>query len=144
MKLVTLLKLMNNKKQNVSLLKLPTFKDARGNLTALELKDYVNWPVKRIYYLTDVTAPRGGHAVRYEQKMYICQKGTVKARLHDGDKWHEFELHGPDDAILMSTMCFRDFYEFSADAVLMAVSSVNYHPEDYIYNLEEFIKEVNL
>ena len=35
---------------------------------------------------------------------------------------------------------FRDFYEFSEDCVLLAISSVNYVPEDYIYDLEEFIE----
>lgn len=115
--------------------------DERGTLSVMELKDFVDWPVKRVYYLTDVKAARGGHAVRHEKKIYICQKGTVKARLHDGAKWNEFELHGPDDAIIMNGMCFRDFYEFSADAVLLALSSVNYVPEDYIYDLEVFIKE---
>lgn len=122
-------------------IKLESFKDERGVLTPIELKDYVDWPVKRIYYLTDVTQPRGGHAVRGEKKMYICQKGHIKARLHDGEKWNEFELDGPGDAILMNEMCFRDFYHFSPDAVLLAVSSVNYVPDDYIYDLDQFVKE---
>ncbi len=125
-------------------IKFKSFKDERGILTAIELKDYVDWPVKRVYFLTDVTMPRGGHAVRHEKKIYVCQKGTVKARLHDGEKWNEFELHGPDDAILMNEMCFRDFYDFSSDAVLLAISSVNYVPEDYIYDLEKFISEVKV
>lgn len=129
--------------EKVQKIKLKSFKDERGVLTAIEIKDYAEWEVKRVYYLTDVTKPRGGHAVRNEKKMYICQKGTVKARLHDGEKWNEFELHGPDEAILMPSMCFRDFYDFSSDAVLLAVSSVNYVPEDYIYDLEEFVCEVN-
>ncbi|MEK7673282.1 MAG: FdtA/QdtA family cupin domain-containing protein [Patescibacteria group bacterium] len=120
-----------------------SFVDERGSLTAVELKDFVDWPVARIYYLTDVSKPRGGHAVRHERKIYICQKGTIKARLHDGSKWLDFELKGPTDAIIMREMCFREFYDFSPDAVLMAVSSVNYVPEDYIYDLDEFIKEVN-
>jgi hypothetical protein len=124
-------------------IKFKTFEDERGKLTAIELKDYVNWEAKRVYYLNDVVLPRGGHAVRGEQKIYICQKGQVKARLHDGEKWIEFELNGPDEAIQMDGMCFRDFYDFSEDAVLMAISSVNYVPEDYIYDLEEFIKEAN-
>lgn len=130
--------------EKVKQIKLPTHTDDRGSLTVLELRDFVDWEAKRIYYLTDVSKPRGGHAVKMEQKLYICQKGTVKARLHDGEQWHEFELNGPDDAILMSGMCFRDFYDFSPDAVLMAVSSVNYVPEDYIYDLDEFINFVKL
>lgn len=122
---------------------LKNFVDERGTLTAIELKDFVDWNAKRVYYLTDVTKARGGHAVKGEKKIYICQKGSIKARLHDGEKWHEFELNGPGDAILMNEMCFRDFYEFSADAVLMAISSVNYNPEDYIYDLDEFKNYVN-
>lgn len=127
--------------EKVKKLKLKSFKDERGILTAIEIKDYATWPVKRVYYLTDVSMPRGGHAVRGEKKLYVCQKGHVKARLHDGEKWNEFELNGPDDAILMNGMCFRDFYDFSPDAVLMAISSVNYDPADYIYDFEEFLKE---
>ena len=122
--------------------KFKSFTDERGTLTPIELRDYFDWPVKRVYYLTDVKSARGGHAVKDEQKIYICQKGSIKARLHDGEKWHEFDLQGPDDAILMSGMCYRDFYDFSPDAVLMAISSVNYVPEDYIYDLDEFIKYV--
>lgn len=132
------------KMEKLKKIKLKTFKDARGVLTAIELKDYVDWEVKRVYYLTDVVSARGGHAVKHEKKMYVCQKGMVKCRLHDGEKWNEFELNGPDDAILMNEMCFRDFYEFSPDAVLMAISSVNYVPKDYIYDLDEFIKFVSL
>ena len=119
---------------------LQTFRDERGSLTPFEASEILDWPVKRVYYLTDVTAPRGQHCVRNERKIYICQKGQIKARLHDGEQWHDFELSGPGDAILMEEDCFRDFYEFSEDAVLLALSSVNYDPEDYIYDLEEFIQ----
>ena len=37
----------------------------------------------------------------------------------------------------------KDFYDFSPDAVLLAIYSVNYVSDDYIYDLDEFIKEVN-
>jgi len=127
--------------ERVKLVELPTFKDERGVLTAIELKDFCDFDVKRVYFLTDVVSARGGHAVRGEQKLYVCQKGEVEARMHDGEKWHEFKLSGPSEGILMTGMCFRDFWKFSEDAVLMAISSVNYNPSDYIYDLDEFIKE---
>lgn len=124
----------------VQKIKFSTFSDDRGKLVPIELKDYIDWEVKRVYYVTDVTKPRGGHAVKDEKKIYVCQKGKIKAKLHDGKEWHEFELEGPDDGILMSGMCYREFYDFTTDAVLMAISSVNYHAEDYIYDFDEFIK----
>ncbi len=42
----------------------------------------------------------------------------------------------------MHGMCYRDFTDFSSDAVLMAISSVNYNADDYIYDLDEFINYV--
>jgi len=121
---------------------LRTFSDESGSLTPVELKDFVAWPVKRVYYLTDVRGSRGGHCVKGERKIYICQKGTVKCRFHDGlsSDWVQFELRGPSDGIVMDGDYYRDFYDFSEDAVLMAISSVNYNPEDYIYDLNEFIE----
>jgi len=128
--------------EKIKKIKFNSFKDDRGVLTPIELKDYTDWETKRVYYLTDVTAARGGHAVKGEQKLYVCQKGKIKARFHDGDKWIEFEIEGPDEGLLMSGPCFREFYDFSDDAVMMAISSVNYVPEDYIYDLDEFINFV--
>ncbi|MBD3330849.1 hypothetical protein GF354_04965 [Candidatus Peregrinibacteria bacterium] len=123
--------------------KISCFKDPRGVLGVLEMKDYVDWPVKRVYYVTDVTADRGGHAVRHEKKIYICLKGSILARFHDGHGWSEHQMRGPDDAIVLSKMLYREFVNFSKDAVLLAISSVNYNPDDYIYDLEEYINEVN-
>lgn len=125
-------------------LTLPTHSDPRGSLTVLELKDYIDWEPKRIYYVTDVQAPRGGHAVRGEKKIYICMQGSCKGRFHDGHAWQEFDLKGPSDAIKMDTMCFREFVDFTPGTVLMAVSSVNYNKSDYIYDLDEFLREAVL
>lgn len=121
-------------------IQLGIFKDERGSLTPIELKDYIDWPVKRIYYVNHVKGTRGGHCVRGEKKMYVCQQGTVKCRLHDGKKWHEISL-SEGDAVLMKEPCFREFMDFSDGSVLLAISSVNYNPKDYIYDLDEFIKE---
>ncbi|MBU1992618.1 MAG: FdtA/QdtA family cupin domain-containing protein [Patescibacteria group bacterium] len=121
-------------------IKLNIFKDERGALVPIELHKYVDWPVKRIYYVNHVTAPRGGHAVRDEKKIYVCQQGTIKGRLHDGEKWNDIDLD-EGDAIIMKEPCFREFNEWSFGSVLLAISSVNYRPDDYIYDLDEFIKE---
>ena len=135
---------MKLKKKNLQMtlkkINFKTFTESSGSLTPIEIKDFVDWPVKRVYYLTDVVGSRGGHCVKNEKKIYVCQKGTVKCKFHDGNEWTSFELKGPSDGILMEGDYYRDFYEFSPDAVLMAVSSVNYNPVDYIYDLNEFIE----
>ena len=133
------------------LIKIPTHTDARGSLSAVELKDIAgaDWPVKRVYYVTGVPAlkehgdgQRGGHAVRGEKKIYVCVQGQVTARIHDGAGWHELHLSGPSDGILMNEMCWREFSGFSEGAVLLAISNMNYEPEKYIYDFEGFLGEV--
>lgn len=122
-------------------IKIPTHTDERGRLSVVELKDYVDWETKRVYYVTGVEGSRGGHAVRGEKKIYICMNGSVLARIHDGKEWHEFELNGPDDALLMNEMCWREFKNFSSGTVLTAISNMNYEKDKYIWNLDEFIAE---
>ena len=89
--------------------------------------------------MTGVTLDRGGHAVRGEKKIYICMQGTMTARIHDGEKWHEMALKGPDDAILMNETCWREFKDFSPGAVLCAISNMNYERDKYIYVFKEFL-----
>ena len=108
--------------------KIPTHADPRGKLSAIEIKDFVDWEVKRVYYVTDVTLDRGGHAVRGEKKIYV----------HDGKAWHEFKMEGPDEAIVMDGMCWREFKDFSPGSVLMAISNMNYEKDKYIYDFEVF------
>ncbi len=123
------------------LIKIPRHTDPRGNLSAIELHEYIDWVPKRVYYVTNVTQDRGGHAVRGEKKIYVCVQGTMTARIHNGKEWHEFQLSGPDDAILMNEMCWREFKNFSPGAVLMAISNMNYEKDKYIYDFEEFLSE---
>lgn len=123
------------------IVKFKTFTDERGSLTPVELKDFIDWDVKRLYYVTDVKLPRGGHAVRGEKKIYVMMQGEAKAKIHDGEKWHEVMLKGPDMALNMHETCFREFYDFTEGAVLAVLSNMNYDPESYIYDLNDFIKE---
>lgn len=121
---------------------LPTHLDSRGSLTVLELKDFIDFEPKRIYYVTDVKGSRGGHAVRGEKKIYVCMQGSCKGRFHDGIEWTTFDLKGPSEGIKMDSMCFREFTDFTPGTVLMAVSSVNYNKNDYIFDFDEFLREM--
>ncbi|MBU1151228.1 FdtA/QdtA family cupin domain-containing protein [Patescibacteria group bacterium] len=124
-------------------IKLEVFTDDRGVLVPLELKDFIDWEVKRIYFLPVLKGERGAHAVRGEKKIYICEKGTMEASFHDGKAWVDFELNGSGEAVVMEGFYYRKFFNFSDDAVLLAVSSLNYNRDDYVFDLDEFIKEAN-
>ncbi len=124
-------------------IKIPTFNDDRGDLSVLELKDFIDWEPKRIYYVTGAVKDRGGHAVRGEKKIYICAQGTITARIHDGKSWKEFKLKGPDDGLIVEEMVYREFKDFSKGAVLVSVSNLNYDKSKYIFDFDEFLKEMN-
>lgn len=127
--------------EKVRQIKIPTHRDPRGDLSVVEFKDYIDWIPKRVYYVTNTKEQRGGHAVIGERKIYICMQGDVKAKFHDGQGWKEFNLHGPDDAIIMDGLCWRDF-EISNDGVLCAISNMNYEKDKYIYNYDDFLVKV--
>ncbi len=129
--------------ETVRLVKIPTHSDPRGNLSVVELKDFVDWIPKRVYYVTGTKLDRGGHAFIGEKKIYICMAGSVDARLHDGKKWHEFKLCGPDDAIIMDGFCWRDFMNFSEGTVLCAISNQNYDKSKYIFDFDQFLESAN-
>jgi len=121
---------------------LTLFHDDRGDLGVLEISDFVNWDVKRIYYVTNVVKPRGGHCVTGEKKIYVCLKGRVLARFYDGNDWKEISLVGPNQAVLMEGDYWREFVDFTEDCVLLAVSSMNYESDKYIMNLTDYEKYV--
>jgi len=127
--------------EKITRIKFPTHIDERGQLSVVELNNYIDWVPRRIYYLTDVKMDRGGHAVRGEKKIYICMQGTMTAKMHDGDKWQEFKMKGPDDALIINEMCWREFTDFSEGSVLMAISSVNYEKDKYIFDMDQFLLE---
>jgi len=120
--------------------KIPTFADERGKLSVVEFHHFVDWEPKRLYYVTDVSKERGGHAVKGEKKIYICVQGTISGRIHDGKEWEEFEMHGPEDAIIVNDICYREFKHFSKGAVLLSVSNMPYQKENYINDFDEFLQ----
>ncbi len=124
---------------SVKRIKIPTFTDERGSLSAAELKDYIDWIPERIYYVTDVKKDRGGHAVIGEKKIYICVQGEIMAKIHDGKEWSEYKLQGPEDALIMEEVCYREFKDFSPGAVLLSISNMNYDKSKYIYDFDKFV-----
>lgn len=119
---------------------LQLFEDERGSLVPLELKDFIDWTPKRVYYSYGNSETRGGHCHRTEKELFICQKGSFKARIHDGSIWHEKTLQ-PREAVRVDNMIWHEFTDFSKDGILLAVSSTNYDPDDYIRDFDQFLKE---
>lgn len=122
---------------------LKTHTDSRGSLTPLELKEYIDFDVRRIYTVHHNPSEqiRGGHAHIKEEELFILTAGACVAKLHDGQQWIEIPMQANREALYVGNMIWHQFEQFSVDGVLLALSSTNYNPDrsDYIEDLDTFL-----
>lgn len=130
---------------NFKQFKLKTFTNTGVALTPVELKDFIDWDVKRIYFITDFTKPTGQHCHKVEQELFFCQRGSVTAVIDRGNGLEDLPMRGPEDVISVSSFVWHGFKDASSDCVLLALSSTNYSADrsDYITDYNEYKKIIS-
>lgn len=131
---------MNNR---FKLFTLKNIAAANFMMTPLELKDYIDFDVKRIYF---ISAPQGEkstgqHAHRQdEDEIFIQVQGSCTIIVDDGQGKKEIRLEGPKNAIYIPHMVWHGFKDLSNDCIICAVTSTNYDASrvDYIEDYDEF------
>lgn len=123
-------------------LQLKVLQNERATYSFAELKDYVDFEVKRVYFIQDCKENTGQHCHKIEKEMFVMQKGSCTAVIDCGNGKEDILLSGPGDAIYVGNYVWHGFKDFSVDAVLLALSSTNYSPDrsDYIEDYEEYLK----
>lgn len=109
--------------------------DERGKLVVIEGEKNIPFEIKRVFYIygTDANAVRGQHANRRSAFVLINIAGSSKVRVKDAHgAEREFILDRPHTGLYIPPMLWKDMYGFSADAVLLALSSEHYDAEEYI------------
>ncbi|MFH1244345.1 MAG: FdtA/QdtA family cupin domain-containing protein [bacterium] len=114
-------------------------------LTALELKDYIDFEVKRVYFISSPIneCKTGNHAHRQdEDELFIQIQGESIICIDDGSGIEEIKLDGPQKAILVPHLVWHGFKNLSPDCIILALTSTNYDTsrQDYCENYEEFQK----
>lgn len=117
-------------------------------MTPLELKDYIDFEVKRVYFIRDPQGPKitGAHCHRVEEnELFVMMAGRCTAVLDDGHGLEEVKMESPKTALYVPKMVWHHFKDLSDDAVLLAITSTNYNPNrsDYCEDYEEFKKLCN-
>lgn len=122
-----------------SLFTFPVFKDSRGALCPMEFKDLPFKP-KRAYFIFDTKTMRGGHVHKKEQEIFVCVKGSITARIHNGKKWKDVRMYKPGQAIYTPAYVWHEFEDFTPGSILMALSSTSYEGnKNYITDFKEFL-----
>jgi len=112
-------------------------------MTALELQKYIDFEVKRIYFITSPkTGIAGQHCHYHEKELFIVVQGNVTAVIDKGSGKEEIILSGPKNAMYVPNYVWHGFKNISKSAIILAVSSTNYNPDrsDYLEDYDKYIK----
>jgi mannose-6-phosphate isomerase-like protein (cupin superfamily) len=114
-------------------------------MTPLELKDFITFDVKRVYFICKPQGPKntGAHChVAEEDELFVMMAGSCTAVVDDGHGLEEIKMVGPKDAMFVPKLVWHHFKDLSDDAILVAITSTNYNPNraDYCEDYEAFKK----
>ncbi len=117
-------------------------REGRGfSLSPIELKDYISFEPKRVYYLTDLITSTGQHCHLKEEEFFVMLKGKCNAVIDKGSGREDVPLD-TNDAIYVPSYVWHGFKDFSGDAIILALSSTNYDPDrsDYLEDYERYLE----
>lgn len=121
--------------------------DERGNLVVIEGNGVdIPFDIQRVFYIygSDDTVVRGQHANRETEFLLVNVSGTSKVRLDNGIESRIVDLNTPGEGLYISTMLWKDMYDFSPDSVLLVLASRHYDAKEYIRNYDDYLKEIGI
>ncbi len=141
---------MDNQKKNIDeqyrIFDFRDFGDERGKLYVIEGEGMdIPFDIKRVFYMydSDSTVIRGQHANRETEFVLINVSGTSKVRIDNGTESRIILLDRPGIGLYLSSMLWKDMYDFSANSVLLVLASRHYDPNEYIRNYDDYLRILN-
>jgi len=117
------------------------------SLTPLELKEYIDFKVKRIYFLSEAEegAFTGSHCHKIERELFVLLQGDCILEVDYGDGKKDIPLQGSDSAVYLGPYVWHHFKSISSDAIILALSSTNYSSDrsDYVEDYSKYKEIVN-
>ena len=111
------------------LINLPTFSDPRGQLTVFEKN--IPFQIKRVFFIHDVTATRGGHGHKNTQMALVALSGSITVSGQTPSADFEFTLSHPSQCLVLSPEDWHEMHSFSENASLVVLASHEYDKDDY-------------
>ena len=129
------------KRKLVKLIELPKI-STDGFLCFAQYPDHIPFPIKRIYYIGNVSggAVRGAHTHKKNEQVLFCIQGSVKIVLDDGYKKDSVLLKNPNVGVLLEPKVWHEMHNFKKDTILLVLASRKHEEEDYVRSYEEFLK----
>jgi len=121
--------------------KIKLLENSRASYGFVELRDFVDFEVKRVYYIYNCKEATGQHCHKEEKELFVMQQGSCIAIIDSGNGKEDVKLE-TGDAIYVGAYVWHGFKDFSSDAIVLAMSSTNYREDrsDYIEDYEEYVR----
>lgn len=124
-----------------TIIELPKFLDARGNLSFAQNNTHIPFEIKRTYWLYDVPGGenRGGHAYKETEEFVIALSGSFDVIVNDGKEKKTFHLNRSYYGLYIPKGMWREMDNFSTNSLALEFASTMYDPADYIRDYNEFL-----
>lgn len=129
----------------ISWVRFTAVSDMRGDLIASDFSKQISFPVKRVFFVTNVPSHhvRGEHGHKECHQLLICLQGSVVVAVDNGQQRAQWRLDDPSLGIHIHPKVWAAQYKYSNNAVVAVFASHEYDASDYIRNYDEFLLIVN-
>ncbi len=125
-----------------NIIKLKQISDSRGHMVILEEGKDIPFTIRRSYFIygTTATEPRGFHAHKKLEQVFLCIKGSCDLLLDDGTTKSSLHMNEASTAVYVGPMVWHEMHNFTPDCIFMAYASDKYDEDDYIRDYTHFIE----
>ncbi len=123
--------------------KIKTLQNDKAAYGFIELKDFIDFEVKRVYYIFNCKQATGQHCHKEEKELFVMQAGACTAIIDSGTGKEDVRLE-TGDAIYVGNYVWHGFKDFTDNAMVLALSATNYSEDrsDYVEDYGEYQKLV--
>ena len=129
--------------KDINIISLKSIKDTRGYLTSIEEIRDIPIEIKRVFYMTEISASRGGHAHIDTDQILICIHGSFKLKVFDGNNFFTKNMNSQHEGIYIPRKLFVEMYDFSKHAVCLVLANTFYNINKSIRSLKDYKRFVN-
>ena len=123
---------------------LPSVRDSRGVLTAVEAERDVPFSIRRVFLIHHATADRGGHAHMDTDQVVTAAAGSLTVEVSDGTENRSFRLNDPTRGVYVPRMVFVRLKSFSKGAVCLVLASTHYDISRSFRTWEDYRRAVEI
>lgn len=120
------------------LVAVPTFKDERGTLSAMDKE--LPFVVKRVFWLYQIAngKRRGGHALLNSTEIIVAVHGSFIVDLDDGQNKKSVLLDTPNKGLVLRPGVWFSTHSYKNDGVSLIIAEQEYARDKYTYDYDEF------